>query len=167
MKKYKWVIILINLIIVLALFHISTAKKETLLSDGTLVLLELAPVDPRSLIQGDYMELSYAIARDRSSNTTVKRGYIVITIDDKGIAQRVRLQPNTTPKNEGEHLINYTLGDWDMNIGAESFFFQEGESEKYEKAKYGGVKIDNKGNSLLIGLYDEKLNFIEYKNKFK
>lgn len=45
--------------------------------------------------------------------------------------------------------------------GAESFFFQEEHAEKYEKAKYGGVKIDINGNSLLIGLYDEHLNHIK------
>lgn len=161
MKKYKWMIVLINLLIVLSLFHLSMTKKETLLSDGTLVLLELAPVDPRSLIQGDYMDLRYDIARDRNDDDIGKRGYIVVTMDDKGIAQRVRIQPDINPVNEGEYLINYTKEDWNMNIGAESFFFQEGEGEKYEKAKYGGVKIDTEGNSLLIGLYDRQLNLIE------
>jgi uncharacterized membrane-anchored protein len=161
MKKYKWIIICINLLIILTLFNLSLTKKETLLSDGTLVLLELAPVDPRSLLQGDYMNLNYAIARDRTQEDLPKRGYIVVTIDDKGIAQKVRIQPNITPKNEDEHLINYTYGDWSMNIGAESFFFQEGEGEKYEKAKYGGVKIDQEGHSLLIGLYDKNLDLIK------
>lgn len=162
MKKYKWMIVLANLAIVLSLFHISMTKKETLLSDGTLVLLELAPVDPRSLIQGDYMDLRYAIARDRNDDDDIgKRGYIVVSINDRGVAQRVRIQANTTPVNEREYLINYTKENWNMNIGAESFFFQEGEGEKYEKAKYGGVKIDNEGNSLLIGLYDSKLNLIK------
>ncbi|MEP0264143.1 GDYXXLXY domain-containing protein [Dokdonia sp.] len=161
MKKYKWIIILINLLVVLALFNISMTKKETLLSDGTLVLLELAPVDPRSLMQGDYMTLNYAISRDRNNDDIPKRGYIVVTMDAKGVAKRVRLQPHTTPKNEGEYLINYTKADWSMNIGAESFFFQEGEGEKYENAEYGGIRIDNEGNSLLIGLYDKSLKLIQ------
>ena len=34
------------------------------------MLLELAPVDPRSLIQGDYMRLDYAIARDLAGART-------------------------------------------------------------------------------------------------
>ena len=64
--------------------------------------------------------------------------------------------------NKGEHSIEYTSPNrWNVNIGAESFFFQEGQAEKYEKAKYGGVKIDKYGNSLLIGLYDEKQRKIE------
>jgi uncharacterized membrane-anchored protein len=42
-----------------------------------------------------------------------------------------------------------------MNIGAESYFFEEGQAEVYAVAKYGGIKIDNAGNSLLVGLFDE------------
>src|SRR5690606_19512775 len=34
---------------------------ERTLRDGQLVLLELAPVDPRSLMQGDYMALRFAV----------------------------------------------------------------------------------------------------------
>lgn len=161
MKKYKWIIVLINLLMVLTLFNLLLTKKETLLSEGTLILLELAPVDPRSLIQGDYMNLNYAIARSGNRDELPKRGYMVVRLNDKGIAQKIRLQPNTEPKNEGEYLINYTYADWSMNIGAESFFFQEGDAAKYEKATYGAVKIDDKGHSLLVGLYDENLEVIK------
>ena len=42
-----------------------------------------------------------------------------------------------------------------INIGAESYFFQEGDAEKFEKAVYGGLRVDNKGNSVLVGLFDE------------
>jgi uncharacterized membrane-anchored protein len=67
-----------------------------------------------------------------------------------------------TPLNQGEQLIEYTSSDrGDINIGSESFFFQEGQAKKYEKAKYGGIKIDKNGNSLLIGLYDEEFKRIE------
>ena len=64
--------------------------------------------------------------------------------------------------HEGEHLIEYTASDrWNINIGAESYFFQEGHAERYERAKYGAVKIDKSGNSLLVGLYDNQLQKIE------
>ena len=36
-------------------------SNERILSGGQTVLLELAPVDPRSLMQGDYMALNYAL----------------------------------------------------------------------------------------------------------
>ena len=162
MKKYKWIIILLNLILLLIYFNYSVSKKETLLKGGQLVLLQLAPVDPRSLMQGDYMTLRYKISEDIQADSIAKRGFCVVNIDSFGVANKVRLQKNRTPLNSGEHIIEYTSpDDWNVNIGAESYFFQEGEAEKYEKAKYGGVKIDKDGNSLLIGLYNEALKIID------
>lgn len=161
MKKYKWIIILINLILLLGYYNFSIAKKENLLKTGKLILLELAPVDPRSLMQGDYMVLRYKISEDIYAQNIPKRGYCVVVLDNHGKANKVRFQKYLTPLNKGEYLIEYTSSDkWNINIGAESFFFQEGYAERYEKAKYGGIKIDDKGNSLLVGLYDEKFNKI-------
>ena len=162
MKKYKWIIILINLIILLVLFNNSVLQKEELLSDGQLVLLELAPVDPRSLMQGDYMRLGYAISDNINSDSISKRGFCVVTLEENGIARKVRIQENKTPVNDNEFLLEYTSRKWGgINIGAESYFFQEGEAAKYENAKYGGIKVDDQGNSLLIGLYDENRKKIE------
>lgn len=162
MKKYKWIIILVNLLLVLGLFNHSMMKKETLLTDGELALLELAPVDPRSLMQGDYMTLNYAISQDVKRDSTPKRGFCVVKLAENGVAERVRIQAGKTPLNEGEFLIVYTLTSRGrLNIGAESFFFQEGHAERYEKAKYGGLRIDHQGNSLLVGLYDENRKKLE------
>lgn len=162
MRKFKWIIILLNLIFLMVYFNYSIIKKEKMIVGGQLILLELAPVDPRSLMQGDYMTLSYKISQDIHTDSISKRGYCVVRIDSSGIAQRVRFQNGKTPLNQNEHLINYTSpSEWRINIGAESFFFQEGMASKYDNAKYGGVKIDNNGNSLLIGLYDENQNKIE------
>lgn len=161
MRKYKWFIILLNLGILLVYFNYSIIKKEALLKDGQLILLALAPVDPRSIMQGDYMRLRYQLSQEFGGNSIPKRGYCVVKLKNN-LAQRVRLQKNRTPLNAGEYLIEYTSpNSWTINIGAESFFFEEGQGKKYEAAKYGGVKVDKAGNSLLIGLYDEKLKKIE------
>jgi len=39
------------------------AVKQWTLATGTPVLLEIVPIDPRSLFRGDYVDLSYAIGR--------------------------------------------------------------------------------------------------------
>ena len=162
MKKYNRLIIFLNLLLLLLYINHSVMKKEEILKDGQLVLLELAPVDPRSLMQGDYMALRYAVSRNIDYDSLPKRGYCVVRVDTNGVADKVRFQKDLTPLNDGEYLINYTSPDrWNLNVGAESFFFQEGQAEKYEKAKYGGIKIDKSGNSLLIGLYDEQRKKIE------
>lgn len=160
MKKYKGIVIVLNLIIVLFLFNKSLLHKEETLTNGRLVLLELAPVDPRSLMQGDYMTLRYDIARKIDSVS--KRGYCVVKLDTKGIASRVRIQDNLEPKNDDEYLISYiATRRQSINIGAESFFFQEGKGERFEKAKYGGLMVDNNGKSILVGLYNKDLKLIK------
>ncbi len=117
MKKYKWIIILINLIILLGLFNNSILQKEELLTDGQLVLLELAPVDPRSLMQGDYMRLRYAISDNINSDSISKRGFCVVKLEENGIAKKVRIQENKTPINDNEFLIEYTSKKWrNVNI---------------------------------------------------
>ena len=162
MKKYSNYIILINLIGLLFFFNKSVINKEETIKNGRLVLLKLAPVDPRSLMQGDYMRLNYDISRNINLDSISKRGYCVVKLNDKAVAERIRFQDKLIPKNEGEYLINYTSAKWrNINIGAESYFFEEGTSKKYEKAKYGGLKIDDNGNSILVGLYDEELRKIE------
>ena len=163
MKKIKWYIIAVNLVGLLVFFNFGILSKEKVLEEGELVLLELAPVDPRSLMQGDYMRLRYKISeRDFSYlDSVAKRGYCVIKLNDSGIAKKVRIQEQLKPQHKNELSIKYTRDNWNLNIGAESFFFQEGEGEKYEAAKYGGLKIDKEGNSVLIGLYDENLKQIK------
>ena len=50
-------------IVVLVRVNLSIAARERQLASGRLVYLELAPVDPRSLMQGDYMALRYRMAK--------------------------------------------------------------------------------------------------------
>jgi len=162
MKKIKWYIIAVNLIGLLVFFNFGILSKEDILEEGELVLLKLVPVDPRSLMQGDYMQLRYEISeRIYNPDSIPKRGFYVIKLNDSGIAKKVRIQEEKEPISTEELLIKYTRNDWNLNIGAESFFFQEGEGEKFEAAKYGGLKIDPEGNSILIGLYDESLKLIQ------
>lgn len=162
MKTYKWVIIAINLLLLLGYFHYSVASKEKILDKGTLILLELAPVDPRSLMQGDYMLLRYKIADAARDTTMDRRGYCVVKLLPGKVAQHVRFQPTRSPLAADEHLLAYTSPNkWQIELGAESYFFQEGHAEKYDSARYGGLMIDEQGNSLLVGLYDQHLKKIE------
>ncbi len=130
--------------------------KEQLIRNGQPVLLELAPVDPRSLIQGDYMILRYAIAVDLEDREIPRRGQIVIRLDDDGVATFVRLDDGT-PLAPGERLLNYYHHEWRIDLGAPSFFFQEGTAERYADAVYGELRVDAAGNSVLVGLRNAEL----------
>jgi uncharacterized membrane-anchored protein len=162
MKKYKWAIIIVNLILLLVYFNYSAFQKEKILKEGKLILLELAPVDPRSLMQGDYMDLRYKVSETDYSDSIPKRGYCIVKLDSIGVAKRVRFQETLSSLPKGYYAIEYTRSNnWRVNIGAESYFFQEGKSAKHGKAKYGGIKVDGSGNSLLIGLFSNPNQKIE------
>ena len=161
---YKFLIGL-NLLLVLAAFNYAVYNKEKTLAEGRLVLLELAPVDPRSLMQGDYMVLSYAISQNLIEEQRIaSRGYAILQLDEQGVGQLVRLQEQPEPLNPGEQMLKYFHNGFSINLGAESFFFEEGQGETYEQAKYGALRVDEKGNSILVGLYDEELRKIENKH---
>lgn len=164
MSKIKGIIILVNLVLLLGYINWSIAAKEKTLDKGRLVLLELAPVDPRSLMQGDYMRLNYAIAVTPNDKRGLsKRGYCIVKLDSNRVAKFVRYQDSMQPLKAGEQPIKYFSDDqkfMPVHLGAESYFFEEGTGKKYEEAKYGGLKIDSEGNSILTGLYDDKYRLI-------
>jgi len=146
----------LNLVVFLFFFNKAVVNKEATLESGQLILLKLYPVDPRSLMQGDYMNLSYEMTRTwRDDNIENARGYCVLQLDDNQVASFVRLQAEPTPKADNEVLVKYYYNGSQVRIGAESYFFEEGTGEKYSDAEYGALRVDEKGNSILVGLYDE------------
>ena len=156
-KKYK-IVLAANLILVLAFFAFSVMQKETLIAKGTEILLRLAPVDPRSLMQGDYMALDYEIMREIGYKS--KSGYIVVKVDGDRVAEFVRIQDDQDV-NDGEFIIRYKRNSGRLSVGADNYFFQEGSAKKFENAKYGLLKVDDDGNSILVGLCDKDGRLIE------
>ena len=74
-------------LVVLVVVNWSIYDREQLLAEGRVVLLPLAPVDPRSLMQGDYMALRFAVADDASGREPRQRaqdGRVVVALDDRG-----------------------------------------------------------------------------------
>ena len=128
-------------------------QKESLLATGKPVLLELAPRDPRSLIQGDYMVLDYAISRDRGWNLGESQdGHLVLRLDEHGVGQFVRFHTPGTPLAPDEFLLRYRVRKRRVRLGAEAFFFQEGHAERYAPARYGELRVAANGTSVLVGL---------------
>jgi len=131
-------------------------QKERLLKNGKLMLLPLAPVDPRSLMQGDYMILRYQIAGQVNSSSLKNEGNLVVRLDKDSVAHWVKLEDGTDLA-EDEQLLFYRNRNG-IRLGAESFFFQEGQADLYEKAKYGELRVQDTGKSILIGLRDKDFN---------
>lgn len=166
MKPWVVFTLFCNSVLFLIVFFFLVYQKETLREHGTLVLLPLAPRDPRSLFQGDYMNLNYNFFEVVTDKTFPKRGYLVFTIQD-GILIPQRLEGSADKRKKGEYQIRYFSDGNTIRIGAESWFFQEGTGALYEQAKYAGLHFfpeSDAGDKLLIGLYDENRLKIEHKS---
>ena len=107
------IIAVITLAIALLVVNWSICKKEMLLIDGDTVFLKLAPVDPRSLMQGDYMALRFEIAEQisvaltqdvlLSANTENKKfadGLVVVALDDNSVASFIKIIDDHTVKQD-------------------------------------------------------------------
>jgi uncharacterized membrane-anchored protein len=142
-----------TVLVLVAVNYLILAKERTL-AGGRTMLLQLAPVDPRSLIQGDYMELRYALAREIPEGELKRdKGQIVVSLDANAVARFVRVHRGEKLQ-EGEYLLFYR-NRGALRLGAESFMFQEGDAKLYSKAKYGELKVDASGRSVLVGLRGE------------
>lgn len=129
-------------------------KKEQLLAHGQTVQLTLAPVDPRSLMQGDYMVLRYdLVSQVPKVDELPRHGRLIVRRDDSGVASFVRLDDGA-PLAEGELALLYRNVNG-LHIGAESYFFQEGTAAIYQAARYAELKVDDGGTCLLTTLLDE------------
>ncbi|RDH80795.1 MAG: hypothetical protein DIZ80_17380 [endosymbiont of Galathealinum brachiosum] len=154
-------IALLSGVIILILINWSIYSKEKHLSEGKVAYLELAPVDPRSLMQGDYMALRFSLANKISAKHNIKQskeidGFVVVTLDDKNIASFSRLDNNSNLE-DNELLMHYRIRDSRIKFATNAFFFQEGNASEFEKAKYGQFRVNNKGDLLLVSMHDKDL----------
>ncbi|MBI1949257.1 MAG: GDYXXLXY domain-containing protein [Deltaproteobacteria bacterium] len=131
--------------------------KEGILRTGTTALLELAPRDPRSLLQGDYVALAY---RD-SANVLAATGWderrdrvVVFQLGADGIARFVRLEDASALAHD-ELLLRALRTNTGYAFGADSYFFSEGAGDTWERARYAEVKVGHDGTAVLVGLRDE------------
>ena len=74
-------------------------RFEHTLRSGQDMILQLAPVDPRSIMQGDYMALAYAIDRELPDDAG-KFKYVWLSLSDQGIASLHSLS-NDLPQQPG------------------------------------------------------------------
>src|SRR5207248_6657431 len=113
--------------------------------------VELAPVDPRSLMQGDYMQLSFRVPDAGARPLAGERPRVVARRDDRGVATLLRLDAGT-PLAPDELRIELTPKNGRWTLVTDAWFFREGEGERWARAKYGEFRVDADGRALLVGL---------------
>jgi uncharacterized membrane-anchored protein len=133
-------------LLVLGTVNWSILAKERIKTHGEVILLELAPVDPRSLMQGDYMALRFALANSISPE---RGGSAPLAIDEQGVATL-----NRSPATARLH-VRYRIRNGQVWLGTNAYFFEEGTAERFANARYGEFRLDrDTGEAVLTGLRD-------------
>jgi uncharacterized membrane-anchored protein len=153
----KWLVLLAG-IVALVLVDWTIGARERLVVDGRAVLLELAPVDPRSLMQGDYMALRFRVAdaATRSNATAVPAdGLLVLAVgpDDVGSFRRI---DDGAPLAADELRLRYRIRDGVAKLATNAYFFEEGRGARYSGARYGEFRVAPDGEAILTGLRDRE-----------
>lgn len=153
--------LLLGGVIALGLANVDVWRKETVISQGQRILVPLAPRDPRSLMQGDYMQLRFSIPQDirealddSTAYQLAKRAVVVARLNERGVAELLRLAlPGEVPA-EPEILLplKQLKGDWVLVTDA--YFFAEGQGQRFEQARFGEFRVLPDGRALLVGLAD-------------
>lgn len=144
---------------ILAMVNLQIAGKERTVLEGTTVLLQLAPIDPRSLLQGDYMALRYAMANEvaeAAETAKISDGRIVIELDDGQVAQFVAIYDGR-PLTANRHLLRFRKRGKTVRLASDAYFFEEGQGETYRNARFGELRVADNGNAVLTGLRDQAL----------
>jgi len=154
-------------LVVLAVLNFGIYRNELFIETAEEVYFELAPVDPRSLMQGDFMRLNYRIVQNlRKEFERIRSageieipaaGKIVVRLDERRVLF-LKGMWNGEPLAENERLLHYSnRGGWRVHVGSESFFFEEGQGKAYQEARYGVFKLGKDGRTILRALADENL----------
>ena len=163
------------LIVLLGAVNYKVQQFEDVLATGKPVVLKIAPADPRSLMQGDYMVLNYAILSDlqqsqfsSESNETTgidelspsgKKAYILVHLDKNHVATLCEAQseiPTDFKHCTPNVYLPIRYKGWLPELPSQDYFFAEGKGEYYAQAEYAEYRFKD-GILLLARLLDKDL----------
>ncbi len=159
--KIDKILVLLGAVLVAIITNYTIFHKESILKSGKSIYLKLVPVDPRSLMQGDYMALRFEVARniqEALKKYPNSQNLAVLKVDKRGIGKFEAIYFNQ-PLKADEVLIRFKRAKYRVKLSTDSYFFKEGEAKRYQNAKYGVFKLNPKtGEAILTSLADENLS---------
>ncbi|NEW06308.1 DUF2157 domain-containing protein [Paenibacillus sp. SYP-B3998] len=159
-KSNRLLIMVLVLLQIIAM-SLQIGKSEWLLAHGQLIKLQLEPLDPRSMMQGDYVRLRYAISepepRKKWSDRSFSNKKITVVLAPKAstdVFEFRRMYTKGEALGPGEIRLNGSLrGMNSVEYGIETYFIPEGTGHDYERnAKYAEVKVSASGDAILVRL---------------
>ena len=142
----------------LAFVNFGIYQRERLVTEGRIVLLRLSPVDPRSLMQGDYMRLNFEAAdqafpwRNRKG---LDDGHVVVALDGRNVGHFRRLADGR-PLAPGEVALRYRIRAGEPAFATNAYFFEEGQGAAFANAAYGEFRVGEDGEMILTRLRDAR-----------
>ena len=160
----------LGVLLVLGLTQRDVMQKETVIAQGQRIYIALQPRDPRSIMQGDYMALNFALPSDMDAagrNSTdmpsplFGKVHAVARLDALGVAtlQRIAVKDEMLADDELLVPLKYLKGEW--TVVTDAYFFPEGQGQVFNAARFGEFRALGQGKVLLVGLADEELQRIE------
>ncbi len=157
----RW-LVAIAALAVLGFVNAGIWQREALLQSGRIVLIELAPADPRSLMQGDFVRLSYRLSRDAfpdRATPSPRDGRIVVALDDRHVAM-FRRHDDGVALAADEAVLRFRRRAGDVRFATNAYFFEEGHGADFTGARYGEFRVAGDGEMILTGLRDKDLQLL-------
>ena len=128
------------------------ADREFTLRTGTEVVLETLPVDPRSLLQGDYVVLRYEIAQLPDDWKAGPGQEVYVYLEEGPEAWQAVRREFYRDESDGHPFIKGTVeqnGEIDFGIG--TYFVPEGSGHIIEQSTdiKVVVSVDNRGRAVI------------------
>jgi uncharacterized membrane-anchored protein len=160
-RRAPWLVVL-TAVCTLAVVNVGILQKERTIAQGRKVFVELAPVDPRSLMQGDYMRLNFRLPAQDGETGAVDtlhggRPHAIGKLDGQGIVQWLRMGSADEPLAPGEQRFALTARDGRWTLVTDAWYFREGDGQRWEQARYGEFRVEPDGRALLVGMADAQL----------
>lgn len=142
--------IAVTALAVFAVANFAIWQKEDIIAHGKPVFVELGPVDPRSLMQGDYMTLRFRLP-DTMQFDDERRALAVGKLDARGVLTITRLDDGSALAGD-ELQIAMKPASGGAVIVTDAWYFREGEAERFSTARYGEFRVMKNGRALLVGM---------------
>ena len=171
-KISNWVLVL-TATLALVYVNLNAWQSQQIKLRGDVLFLELVPVDPLSLVQGQYMRLRFEIEK-RYNATSEDQQVIqnahgnvlaVISLDNKRIGTLTGLLAPNQWQQHGDGTLQLQVhaqqtdseDSYVVRIEQNSFLFQENTEDRYGHAKYGMFRVHKDGQYVLVDLADKHL----------
>ena len=176
-------IVLITAVVTVAYVGSVAMRHQAIRSGGDALYLELAPVDPLSLFQGQYMTVNFALEReshDRGAVPADGNGDVLAVVELDG--RKVGTVREFVAKEQAEFSrqgLNekYGIGSYALlgvrliptphesttcriEMWQKQFMFMENTEDLYDNARFGFFKVTADGQYQLVDLADEHLKLL-------